>query len=298
MSSEMSAIMTGAPEDPLPHGLLVPRRHVSHLSRLTPHIPLTGDSMPSSQHAYLIEQSASSNECKRAAPLLQLYFDYRRDVGTIDRQISEIERSYRRSLGEGLWNLDARQLELQVDGILHLPDIRFVEVREATDRADPMVVIAGSHQANADVHREFPIFHMNRGAEQTLGVLSIEATFHDVYRRLFETAIVILISQGAKTFVVSFFTLYIVNRLITRHLVTAARFLGGYDLRRSPPPLRLERRPPRQVDELDQLVRAFNGMCVENSRLYRDLEDREYTLQHQRNELRTLANRLMYAQPG
>ena len=207
--------------------------------------------------------------------LLQLYFDYRRDVGTIDRQISEIERSYRRSLGEGLWNLDARQLELQVDGILHLPDIRFVEVREATDRADPMVVTAGSHQANADVHREFPIFHMNRGAEQTLGVLSIEATLDDVYRRLFDTAIVILISQGVKTFVVSFFILYIVNRLITRHLVTAAKFLGGYDLRRSPPPLRLERRPLQQVDELDQLVGAFNGMCVENSRLYRDLEDRE-----------------------
>jgi PAS domain S-box-containing protein len=207
--------------------------------------------------------------------LLQLYFDYRRDVGTIDRQISEIERSYRRSLGEGLWSLDARQLELQVDGILHLPDIRFVEVREATDRADPMVVTAGSHQANADVHRAFPIFHMNRGAEQTLGVLSIEATLDDVYRRLFDTAIFILISQGAKTFVVSFFIVYIVNRLITRHLVTAAKFLGGYDLRRSPPPLRLERRPLQQVDELDQLVGAFNGMCVENSRLYRDLEDRE-----------------------
>ena len=43
--------------------------------------------------------------------LLQLYFDYRRDVGTIDRQISEIERSYRPSLGVGLWNLYARQLE-------------------------------------------------------------------------------------------------------------------------------------------------------------------------------------------
>jgi signal transduction histidine kinase len=229
--------------------------------------------------------------------LLQLYLAYRRDVGTIDRQISEIERSYRRSLEEGLWNLDARQLELQVDGILHLPDIRFVEVREATDRADRMVVTAGSRQANADVHREFPILHMSRGAEQMLGVLSIEATFHDVYRRLFDTAIVILISQGATTFVVSFFVLYIVNRLVTRHLVTAATFLDGYDLRRSPPPpLRLERRPLRQVDELDQLVGAFNGMCVDNSRLYRDLEDREYTLQHQRNELRTIANRLMHAQ--
>jgi hypothetical protein len=37
--------------------------------------------------------------------LFQLYLGYRRDVGTIDRRISEIEGSYRRSLSEGLWNL-------------------------------------------------------------------------------------------------------------------------------------------------------------------------------------------------
>jgi PAS domain S-box-containing protein len=116
---------------------------------------------------------------------------------------------------------------------------------------------------------------MNRDAEQTLGVLSIEATLDDVYRRLFDTAIVILISQGAKTFVVSFFILYIVNRLITRHLVTAAKFLGGYDLRRSPPPLRLERRPRQQADELDQLVGAFNGMCASLQTAYGELRDSE-----------------------
>jgi signal transduction histidine kinase len=214
--------------------------------------------------------------------LVQLYFDYRRDVGTIDRQISEIGGSYRRSLGEGLWNLDAHQLELQLDGIVHLPGIRFVEVRESTDRADPMVVTAGSHHANADVQREFPVIHTNRGTEQTLGVLSIEATFDDVYRRLFDTAIVILISQGAKTFAVSFFILYIVNRLITRHLVTAAKFFDGYDLRHSPPPLRLERRPPQQVDELDQLVGAFNGMCA--------------SLQTALGELRDLSARLINAE--
>jgi signal transduction histidine kinase len=228
--------------------------------------------------------------------LLQLYVDYRRDVGTIDRQIAEIERSYRRSLGEGLWNLDARQLELQVDGILHLPDVRFVEVREASDRTDRIVVTGGSRRADADVRREFPIFHTNRGAEQMLGVLAIEATFDDVYRRLFATAIVILMTQAATTFAVSFFTLYIVNRLITRHLVTAATFVGGYDLRSPAPPLRIDRKPPRQADELDRLVGAFNGMSVENSRLFRDLEDREHTLQQQRNELRALANRLMHAQ--
>jgi hypothetical protein len=35
-----------------------------------------------------------------------------------------------------------------------------------TDRGDPMVVTAGSHEVNADVHREFPISHTFRGAEQ------------------------------------------------------------------------------------------------------------------------------------
>jgi PAS domain S-box-containing protein len=206
---------------------------------------------------------------------LQLYLDYRRDVGTIENRMSAIERSYLPSLGEGLWNLDAQQLELQVDGILHLPAIRFVEVREATDRPDPMVVSAGSHQASAAVHREFTLFHRVHGAEQRLGVLSIEATLDDVYRELRDRAIIILVSQGAKTFVVSFFILFIVHRLITRHLSAIARFLSGYDLRRSPPPLRLERPPPERADELDQLVGAFNGMCASLQTAYGELRDSE-----------------------
>jgi PAS domain S-box-containing protein len=207
--------------------------------------------------------------------LLQLYLDYRRDVGTIENRMSAIERSYLPSLGEGLWNLDAQQLELQVDGILHLPAIRFVGVREATDRPDPMVVSAGSHQASAAVHREFTLFHRVHGAEQRLGVLSIEATLDDVYRELRDRAIIILVSQGAKTFVVSFFILFIVHRLITRHLSAIARFLSGYDLRRSPPPLRLERPPPERADELDQLVGAFNGMCASLQTAYGELRDSE-----------------------
>src|SRR4030095_9990109 len=62
--------------------------------------------------------------------LLQLYRDYRNDVGAIEGRMSEIEGSYSQSLGEGLWTLDRRQIELQIGGILALPAIRFVEVRE------------------------------------------------------------------------------------------------------------------------------------------------------------------------
>jgi PAS domain S-box-containing protein len=206
---------------------------------------------------------------------LELYLDYRRDVGTIERRMSEIGNSYVGSLGEGLWELDPQQLQLQVDGILHRPAIRFVEVREATDRPDPMIVSAGDRDAGAAVRREFPLFHNFHGTEQQLGVLSIGATLDDVYRELVDKTMVILVSQGAKTFVVSFFILFIVHRLITRHLGAIARFLSGYDVRRPPPPLRLNRHPSQRPDELDELVTAFNGMSTSLQTAYGELRDSE-----------------------
>src|SRR5262245_61668906 len=139
--------------------------------------------------------------------LFQLYFDYRYNIGAIESRMSEIEGSYLQSLGEGLWNLDRRQLELQIEGILRLPAIRFVEVRETTDRANPIVLSGGQRQDHAAVRREFPLFHPSRGEPRRLGVLSIEATFDEVYRALFAKAIAISISQGTTIFLVSFFIL-------------------------------------------------------------------------------------------
>ena len=156
--------------------------------------------------------------------------------------------------------MDQSQLQLQVDGILRLPDISYVEVREATDQAAPLVVTAGSHRANPPTRREFKIFYAVHGAQQLLGTLAVEATYRRVYRRLVDTTAVILVSQAIKTFIVSFFILFIVHQLITRHLIAIGASLRRYELRGSQAPLRLERRPPQPADELDDLVGAFNQM--------------------------------------
>src|ERR1700686_190312 len=60
--------------------------------------------------------------------VIQLYIDYRREVSALEAQLNQISGSYLASLAEGLWTLDERQLRLQLDGILRLPDIRAVEV--------------------------------------------------------------------------------------------------------------------------------------------------------------------------
>jgi PAS domain S-box-containing protein len=209
--------------------------------------------------------------------LTQLYFDYRRDVQAIDLRMSEIDSVYSQSLGDGLWRLDRRQLQLQVEGILRLPEISYVELREVTDRTAPapLIVTAGSHLANPPARREFRILYANRGAERLLGILVVEATFDQIYRRLLATVAVIMVGQSIKTFVVSFFILLIVHRLITRHLAAIAKSLKEYDLRGSRAPLQLERHPPPSADELDGLVGAFNQMYARLQAAYGDLRDRE-----------------------
>src|SRR5215470_1517363 len=207
--------------------------------------------------------------------LCQLYFDYRYDVRAIESRMAEIEGSYLQSLGGSLWNLDSRQIELLIEGILRLPAMRFVEVRETTDRANPIVVSGGRRQDHAAVRRAFALVHPSHGEQQRLGVLSIEATFDEVHYALLQKAIVILISEGTEIFLVSFFILSITHRLVTRHLTALARFLGQYDLRQPPPPLRLQRRAPKEKDEFDHVIAAFERMRQNLERAYGDLRESE-----------------------
>jgi PAS domain S-box-containing protein len=210
--------------------------------------------------------------------LSQLYLDYRRETAAVERRMTEIADSYGHSLGEGLWSLDREQLELQIEGILRLPAVRFVEVRETTDRADAMIVSGGARRDRAAVSHRFPLFHAARGEQQQLGVLTLEASFDDVYRALREKAVVILTVQGATIFVVSLFVLSLTHRLVTRHLTALAGFLRHYDVLRPPPPLSLQRRPPADKDELDDVVVAFETMRRTLEQAYENLRESEQQL--------------------
>jgi PAS domain S-box-containing protein len=202
---------------------------------------------------------------------LQLYLDYDREVSVIETRLDEIGRSYLGSLSESLWNLDQNQLQLQLNGILRLPDIRAAEIHEIADHPNLIHIGVGERGSRTIMAREYPLEHVIQGGKRQIGVLYVEATLTEVYRQLVNRTLVILVSQAAKTFLVSFFIVYMFHWLVTRHLAAIAGFVSSYNLARPPPPLQLDRRPPREADELDQVVEAFNGMCATLQRAYGDL---------------------------
>lgn len=190
----------------------------------------------------------------------QLYLEYRYDVGQVERRLADVAEGYPDIIGESLWHLDRKHLQTEIEGILKLPDVRTVEVRE-TGTIDPLVVSVGQRNRGPVLKRDVPIIRTVNGELKQIGTLHVEATLADVYQRLLDKALIILVSQGAKTFLVSLFIIFIFHRIVTRHLVAIAQFMRRYDFRHPSGALRLQRRPPAVADELDQLVVSFGDLC-------------------------------------
>lgn len=211
---------------------------------------------------------------------IQLFLDYRRDINAIESRLDEVQSSSLGSLAGSLWHMDADQLRLQLDGLMRLPDMQAMEVREVhTGVTAPLVVAVGSRSDHAALAREYALTYVDRGVTRTIGSFYVEVTLAQVYHRLLVTGLEILVGQGVKTFLVSLFTLYIVWRLVTRHLVDIAAVLDAYDVRQPIAALKLHRHRNTSDDELDRMVAAFNGLCISLERAYADLREANAALE-------------------
>jgi len=207
--------------------------------------------------------------------VLQLYADYRRDIADVESRLERIGESYLGSLAESLWNLDERQLRLQLDGILRLPDIRGVEIREAGSTGKVPFLKLSRDPDDSTFVREYPLHYSAQGKGRVIGTLRVEATLAGVYRRLENTASAILVTQAATIFLVSLFILYFFHHLVTRHLSDIAADVGSHRIKDAPLVLRLRRNSLRHEDELQRVVTAFNALSSNLYTAYRDLAERE-----------------------
>jgi PAS domain S-box-containing protein len=205
--------------------------------------------------------------------VVQLYLEYRHDVSDLELRLDQIGKTNLDSLAERLWALDENQLRLQLTGILRLPDMRAVEVREASSTGDPLVIRLGERSASSTITREYPLLYNVQGQNTRIGTLYVQATLVDLRRRLVHTGWTIFLNQAAETVLVSLFIVYIFHKQITRHLFAIATFAASYRINDPPPPLQLGRPTRRHEDELQRVVTAFNVLSDYLQAAYRSLNE-------------------------
>lgn len=189
---------------------------------------------------------------------IQLYRDYERDLNLIEARLNQIESVYVPSLASALWKTDKQELLLQLTGMIRIQDIQHLTVWENGQ----VIAAKGELKKENTITRVYPLQFHFRGELRTIGEFRVVATLDQVYQRLIDKVWVILISNAIKTFLIAGFMLFIVQRLITRHIVHLANQMKEISVDDLNKQLDLQRPSGRKdkPDEFDILVNAFDTM--------------------------------------
>ncbi len=206
---------------------------------------------------------------------VQLYLDYTRALKVIEARLLEIKGSYVPSLEQSLWVDDREMVEVELKGILALPDMQYVSIE-----SEGKVATLGEPKGEKIIERRYPLSYSYKGQSVPLGTLVIATSLEGIYQRLLDRVFVILSTQTVTIFLVSAFLFFLFYYHVVRHLVTMADHMRTVEPDQVEAPLVLKKKGgDRATDELDQLAYSFNEMRGK-------LQDSFDALQHANADLR------------
>lgn len=183
---------------------------------------------------------------------VQLYLDYKRDLADLEEHLSFVGQSQRQGLAAAAWNFDRPLVEAQLKGLTGSPWVAGAEVLYG--RNEEMRVALGQRlDGNRDV-MTYPLeFDVGPRTVQ-LGHLRVLPDMALVYQRTLDRGLVVALTQGFKTLVLSVALLLLVHHLVSRRLTRLNTLLRAY--RPGPgAPLQLMTPGERQAaDELSTLA--------------------------------------------
>ncbi len=192
---------------------------------------------------------------------IQLFFEYKRDISAIQKTADQIDSSHKSAVTQALWAYDMVILESQLQGIKNLPGVLYAGIHKGTE----ILIQIGQSQLD-DKYRSYtyPLWHDGKNKQLQLGVLEVKISLSNVYERLWERVILILLTQTIKTFCVSIFILFLFYLIVGRHLKALASFAESIHIENLEEELVLNRKGAKNIelDELGLVESAFNNMRV------------------------------------
>lgn len=227
----------------------------------------------------------------------QLISDYRGDVSRIDRVFSNIEKANLDVLAASIWVIDERLINTQLNGLIQLPDIKYISIKDDSGQSWDV----GTPKPTNTLNKIFPLVYKSPTDNINVGTLEVQVDMDAIYDRLYDKAILILLSNGIKTFLVAGFILFLVWYNITKHLDKLSKYCKRINLDADFEPLQFERK--EKIDEFKQVADAINSMqgqlrnsfeALKSSKaeLQTALEDRERLLKLERSYKEELARQV------
>lgn len=197
---------------------------------------------------------------------IQSYVQYHREMEQIQSRFAEFRKLQVPVLADGVWEYDDEQINIQLKGITQIPYIESacVRVRDAVKWS------SGKAESQHLLVEKIPLFRRERAA--AIAQLEIYVSLDQVYDRLWQRALSILLQNAVQTLGIAIFALFFFQKSVTRHIYRMADYARQLDIQKMDvPDLELLRPKRRSPDVLDQLAASINTMRQNLTNAYRDL---------------------------
>ena len=153
---------------------------------------------------------------------VQFWSDYRSEMKRLLQNIHLMEKVYQKSVTSALWNMNKPQIETQIEGILAIPGIKRIEIKNT----DTLILMeAGATPRDIYSTREMKLVFHDEGKDILLGYLKIYISNQFVKDKIFDQLMVILLSQSLKTLLIATLVYFLINNLITGPLMEISQHI-------------------------------------------------------------------------
>lgn len=203
---------------------------------------------------------------------IQLYIEYKSDIKEIHHIFKHIKIAYLPGISSILWSDDKEEIGVILKGVNDLPEINHISIKVN----NKIYAFSGVRNTKNSISERIPITYDYNNISQRIGILYIEADLVNVYTKLANRFWIILASNALKTFFVSIFIFYLVERIIIKKLHQINHFINSHEKNNFKNRLKLSGRVKEDpTDEIDQLADALNNMQLRLASSFRQLEESE-----------------------
>ena len=206
---------------------------------------------------------------------IQLFSEYRAERQKLDYYLDEMSESVLPSVGLSLWYLDDRLLKLQLDGLMTQRDTRHIEVW--TQKEELFLSIGEKPENDSQMQfftRSWPLTFRKNQQDIPVGNIVITMTLEEIHQELQQKVLLILTTQGVKTFVMSICILWLIYLLVIRFLNELSKWANevGSDTNDNlgmPP---MVSQYPNNDDAISRLRHALQNMLVRQNKHLQDIK--------------------------
>ena len=215
--------------------------------------------------------------------LLLLWTDLQDNLRVADSQVDQMEATVIPALKGSLWKFDESQIRISMESLLSLPNVIHVELNWNETQTGIHKIELGEkgnkiHSDHAIRHHDL-VIKANNAKDYNLGELILTTSDENAYNNLYKSALYIILLQSLKTLLISAIILFIIQKVLTRHILDIANQSKKIKLSSLDGVFSLNRKKNGKADdhvddELDEVVNALNQMRL---RIKEGLDQKQLT---------------------